>query len=283
MDQSKELIKMLDSPKASVRYDACEALRVTPSVNDAAIAALERTSSDSDPDVREAAQRALNVHHTELPPESRVSPSAVVMKPDKRNSLAMTGLVTSLLSLIAWLLPVCGAPLAISAVVLGFLSRHSSRRRMALASVVLGTIGLVLALGNAALGMYLGRPSEALEQQLIAVETASFAQSHPEAVIVQVTTEFRRAGSVLPQDRANGVTRVRCYTTHITFSTALGSCESAVRNRVLALVDGQWHHDIHDQAGGNAWTKHNCGDIPLYLAPVPCSTPSPVPLEPKRS
>lgn len=277
MNEIEKSIKMLESPKASARYDACESLRVAPSLNEAAVAALERASNDSDPEVRDAAKRALNVHQTELLPESRTSPSAVLMKPDKRNSLAMAGLVTGLLSLIAWLLPVCGAPLAISAVVLGFLSRHSSRRRMAIASVVIGTIGLVLALGNAALGMYLGRPSEALEQQLIAAETANFAQSHPDAVIVQVTTEFRRVGSVLPQERANGVTQVRCYTTHITFSTALGSCESAVRNLVLALVDGQWHHDMYDQAGRDAWVEHNCGDIPLYLAPVSCSTPSPVP------
>jgi hypothetical protein len=62
MDEIERLSKALESPKASVRYDACESLRVTPTLNDAAIAALERVSNDSDPDVRDAAQRALSLH-----------------------------------------------------------------------------------------------------------------------------------------------------------------------------------------------------------------------------
>jgi len=64
MDEVEKLIKALESPKASARYDACESLRVAPSLNDAAVAALERASNDSDPEVRDAAHRALNLHKT---------------------------------------------------------------------------------------------------------------------------------------------------------------------------------------------------------------------------
>jgi hypothetical protein len=280
MDEIEKLIKMLDSPKASARYDACESLRVARLLDDAAIAALQRASHDSDPEVRDAAQRALSVHQTEPPqPETKTRPTAGAMKPDNRHTLAIVGLVTALLSLVAWLLPICGAPVAIAAVMLGFLSRHSSRRGMAIASVVIGAIGLVLAIGNAALGVYvyLGSPSKAVKEQLVAAETDSFAESHPDAVIVQVTVEFRKTGSVLPQDRSNGVTLIRCYMTHITFSTAQGSCESVMRHGLLALVDGQWSYDMYDQIGLDAWGEHNCGDFPLYRRPVPCFTPSPVP------
>lgn len=62
MDDVEKLIKALESPKASARYDACESLRVSPSLNNAAIAALERASNDVDPKVRDAAQNALSLH-----------------------------------------------------------------------------------------------------------------------------------------------------------------------------------------------------------------------------
>jgi hypothetical protein len=215
---------------------------------------------------------------TEPPTQSVRTEGATT--PDNR-VLAIIGLVTGVLSLVAWLLPICGAPLAIAALVLGFLGRRSSRRGLAIAGMVIGAIGLVLALGNAALGVYLGTRSvavsEAVKEQLVAAEKASFAQSQPDAAIVQVTVEFRGNGSVLPQDRSNGVTAVKCYITHITYSTAEGSCESVVRHGLLALVDGQWNYDMYDQVGLDAWGGHDCGDLPLYLAPIQCFTPSPTP------
>jgi formylglycine-generating enzyme required for sulfatase activity len=74
MDEIEKYVQMLDSPKASVRYDACESLRVAPSLDDAAKAALERASDDPDPDVRDAAQRALIVHRPAPPPPSEIEP-----------------------------------------------------------------------------------------------------------------------------------------------------------------------------------------------------------------
>jgi hypothetical protein len=130
MDAIEEIVRTLESPKASARYDARDSLRVARSPDDATIAALERASSDSD--VRDAARRTLNVHHTELrQPETERSSTAVVTKSDNRNTLAIIGLVTGLLSLIAWLLPICGAPVAIAAVVPCSLSRQSCLHRMA--------------------------------------------------------------------------------------------------------------------------------------------------------
>jgi predicted glycoside hydrolase/deacetylase ChbG (UPF0249 family) len=67
MDEIEKLIKMLESPKTSARYDACESLRVARSLDDAAIAALHRALNDPDPEVRDAAQRALNAHKTQPP------------------------------------------------------------------------------------------------------------------------------------------------------------------------------------------------------------------------
>jgi len=72
VDRIEKAIKMLDSPKASARYDACEWLRVAPSLSDAAISALEKALTDADPEVRVAAHRALNVHRA-APPQPEIT------------------------------------------------------------------------------------------------------------------------------------------------------------------------------------------------------------------
>jgi len=61
-----KLIKMLHSPKANIRYDACEELRVASAITPEAIEALQNAINDPDASVAESAQSALNVH---LPPE----------------------------------------------------------------------------------------------------------------------------------------------------------------------------------------------------------------------
>lgn len=60
-DESK-LLEMLNSPKASVRYDACELLRVERSISPEAITALEQALDDPDPFVGGSAASALQVH-----------------------------------------------------------------------------------------------------------------------------------------------------------------------------------------------------------------------------
>ncbi len=64
----EKLIAMFQSPKADVRYGACELLRVAPTLTPEAIAALQEILNDPDPNVAEAAQRALSLH---LTPEVR--------------------------------------------------------------------------------------------------------------------------------------------------------------------------------------------------------------------
>ena len=62
MSQVEELLKMLQSPDSSKRYDACEQLRVMEMIPPAATSALLVASEDSDPGVRERARAALEVH-----------------------------------------------------------------------------------------------------------------------------------------------------------------------------------------------------------------------------
>jgi len=64
MSEETRLLEMLKSPKASVRYDACELLRVQPSLSPDALSALELALEDSDPSVRDSPASALQVHQT---------------------------------------------------------------------------------------------------------------------------------------------------------------------------------------------------------------------------
>ncbi len=76
--------------------------------------------------------------------------------PPNRSGFAIASLVLGILSLCAWLLPLCGIPFSGLAILFGALSMGSSRRGMAIAGLILGIITLLLSLGNAAFGAYLG-------------------------------------------------------------------------------------------------------------------------------
>jgi uncharacterized membrane protein len=70
--------------------------------------------------------------------------------------LAIASLAIGIINLCAWLLPVCGVPLSIVGVVLGIISRNSSQRNLALIGIGMGCLGLLLSIGNALFGAYLG-------------------------------------------------------------------------------------------------------------------------------
>lgn len=70
--------------------------------------------------------------------------------------LAIASIAIGIVNLCAWLLPICGAPLALVGLVLGLLARNSSRRNLALAGIGLCALGLVLAVVNGLYGAYLG-------------------------------------------------------------------------------------------------------------------------------
>ena len=86
-------------------------------------------------------------------------PYGVPVLPDQNGGQAIAGLVLGIISMLAWLLPICGLPVAIVGIVLSALGRKSvSRRTMATVGLVLSIIGLVLTLGNAALGVLMALP-----------------------------------------------------------------------------------------------------------------------------
>jgi uncharacterized protein YbjQ (UPF0145 family) len=59
MSKLDKYLQLLNSPKANIRYDACEELRLVKESSEQTILALEKALQDKDPDVADAAERAL--------------------------------------------------------------------------------------------------------------------------------------------------------------------------------------------------------------------------------
>ncbi len=60
--------------------------------------------------------------------------------------MATAALVLGIIGLIAWLIPLLGYPITITGLVLGIKSRKSEKRNMAIAGIVLCSIGLALSI-----------------------------------------------------------------------------------------------------------------------------------------
>jgi uncharacterized membrane protein len=70
---------------------------------------------------------------------------------------AIIAFVLGIVSLLAWCIPICGAPVTIAGIVLGIRGLQSSSMRvMAIVGIVLSSLGLIATVANAAVGAYLG-------------------------------------------------------------------------------------------------------------------------------
>jgi hypothetical protein len=97
---------MLQSPRASRRYDACEELRLAASLSPAVIDALEKATNDPDPLVRDAATRALAAHKPSSEPAGRTASATAhesLSKGSKSRGLGLmlAGLALSTLCIVA--------------------------------------------------------------------------------------------------------------------------------------------------------------------------------------
>ena len=133
MSDIQHLIELLKSDNPNKRYDACEELRVRvlkEPLPQEAIDALQLAISDTNPDVADAAQRALSLHT--LPPDTM---------DDKRQEDTITNTLRywPLIGFLAGLFPI------LCIIVTSFLTP--------LGILVFGTPGLLLSIG----GAYLGR------------------------------------------------------------------------------------------------------------------------------
>lgn len=73
-----------------------------------------------------------------------------------KNGKATTGLVLGIIGLIAWFIPLIGAPITIIGLVFSIKGLKSLKRGVAITGIVLSSIGLFATIVNASIGAYLG-------------------------------------------------------------------------------------------------------------------------------
>lgn len=67
---------------------------------------------------------------------------------------ALASLILGLFSIIAWIIPLFGLPVTVVGLIMGILGRKSTRKRMAIAGIILSIIFLIATVVNASLGAY---------------------------------------------------------------------------------------------------------------------------------
>lgn len=76
--------------------------------------------------------------------------------PQTGGGMAIASLVLGLIGLGGWCIPIVGLPLTVIGLVLGIKGLRSPNRGMAIAGIVLCSLGLLASVVNAAVGAYLG-------------------------------------------------------------------------------------------------------------------------------
>jgi hypothetical protein len=73
-----------------------------------------------------------------------------------KNGKATTGLVLGIIGLIAWFIPIIGAPITIIGLIFSIKGLKSLKHGVAITGIVLCSIGLLLSIVNASIGAYTG-------------------------------------------------------------------------------------------------------------------------------
>jgi len=92
------------------------------------------------------------------------APSSAPAPSGNQRMMAIASLVLGVINLCAWFFPICGIPLSITGIVLGFLGmKDPTQKNLAIAGIALCAIGLILACINSAIGLYLGATGQGFE------------------------------------------------------------------------------------------------------------------------
>ncbi len=85
-----------------------------------------------------------------------VSPSASNVGDATKNGKAVAGLILGIIGIIAWIIPIIGAPIIITGLIFSIKGLKSLKRGVAITGVVLCSIGLLATIANSAIGAYQG-------------------------------------------------------------------------------------------------------------------------------
>ena len=76
------------------------------------------------------------------------------MTDETRKYMAFGAIGLGVINLCAWFIPICGGPLSLIGLVLGFLGLNSEQRILAIVGLVLSGLGLLASIVNGALGAF---------------------------------------------------------------------------------------------------------------------------------
>ena len=83
-------------------------------------------------------------------------------------TFAISSLVLGVINLCSWLFPICGFPLAIAGIVLGYLGMKApEQKNLAIAGLALSGLGLLLACANAIAGVVFAPEIERMMEELM--------------------------------------------------------------------------------------------------------------------
>jgi hypothetical protein len=127
-----------------------------------------------------------------------------------KNRKAEVGLVLGIVSLLAWLIPLIGLPVAIIGLVYGIKGLKSLNHRAAVIAIILGSVGLVASIANASIGAYqgatgqhplvnqlLGTDSQSSENELQSDQTINGIDAE-KAELIRQTVQQAKAEYILP-------------------------------------------------------------------------------------
>ena len=90
-----------------------------------------------------------------------VSPSPAPASGGNERVMSIASLVIGVINMCAWFLPICGVPLGIIGIVLGYFGmKDPSQKTFAIIGIVLSGLGLLAACINGAVGAYMGFTGE---------------------------------------------------------------------------------------------------------------------------
>ena len=108
-----------------------------------------------------------------------------------KNSRATIGLVLGIIGLIAWFIPLIGAPITIIGLIFGIKGLKSLKHKMAITAIVLSSIGLFLTIANASIGAYMG----ATGQHSILNKFLNNEDKNSQSETTQTTTSTNKSGT----------------------------------------------------------------------------------------
>ena len=92
------------------------------------------------------------------------SPPPAASTSGNERVMAISSLVLGVINLCAWFLPICGIPLSLVGIVLGFLGmKDQSQKTFAIIGIALCGLGLLAGCANAAYGAYLGFSGQGIQ------------------------------------------------------------------------------------------------------------------------